>query len=388
MKEVSGTQGYVQGGYSCFFGGRKTGENKSETESLMDAISKRKQEIYDKVRKGETETSIPIGAQSFTMRQWNKMMRSVDKAIDDMQERVRKDGEKQEQKVKAKKENSITTDMLEELLGIDIRKEKGLSEGEIYYQITGTERFRQDNSLYTVEKGEEGMFSITDKTTGYTYRFAEGGCKLQTDRATGRSFLIPCGDSAMGGNIMAADDTLKSMLARYFGTDKLEEGELTGYTFDRNAATGIEIMIPDGMKGKTAHILFQSKGDVEAYRKLAETYKTKYPNLVQSDEMASFYASIEIEGLCHRTATGILYTNAQGVSYADENDPEKSWSLLFDRQSESNYDMIMEMMEEIIENGKDMQECQEWEKRLDKRMASYRKVEFDPFAQEFYILST
>lgn len=383
MKEVSGTQGYVQGGYSCFFGGRKTGENKSETESLMDAISKRKQEIYDKVRKGETETSIPIGTQSFTMRQWNKMMRSVDKAIDDMQERVRKDGEKQEQKVKAKKENSITTDMLEELLGIDIRKEKGLSEGEIYYQITGTERFRQDNSLYTVEKGEEGMFSITDKTTGYTYRFAEGGCKLQTDRATGRSFLIPCGDSAMGGNIMAADDTLKSMLALYFGTDKLEEGELAGYTFGRNAATGIEIMIPDGMKGKTAHILFQSKGDVEAYRKLAETYKTKYPNLVQSDEMASFYASIEIEGLCHRTATGILYTNAQGVSYADENDPEKSWSLLFDRQSESNYDMIMEMMEEIIENGKDMQECQEWEKRLDKRMASYRKVEFDPFAQEF-----
>ena len=250
MKEVSGTQGYVQGGYSYFFGGRKTGENKSATESLMEAIGKRKQEIYDKVRKGETETSIPIGAQSFTMRQWNKMMRSVDKAIDDMQERVRKDGEKQEQTVKVKKENSITTDMLAELLGIDIRKEKGLSEGEIYYQITGTERFKQDNALYKVEKGEEGMFSITDKTTG------------------------------------------------------------------------------------------------------------------------------------------ILYTNAQGVSYADENDPEKSWSLLFDKQSESNYDMIMEMMEEIIENGEDMRECQEWEKRLDKRMASYRKVEFDPFAQEFYILST
>ena len=44
----------------------------------------------------------------------------------------------------------------------------------------------------------------------------------------------------------------------------------------------------------------------------------KYPNLVQSDEMAAFYASIEIEGLCHRTNTGILYTNADGVSYADE----------------------------------------------------------------------
>ena len=59
-------------------------------------------------------------------------------------------------------------------------------------------------------------------------------------------------------------------------------GELAGYTFSRNAATGIEIMIPNGMKGKMAHILFQSKADVEAYKKLVETYKAKYPNLVQS----------------------------------------------------------------------------------------------------------
>jgi hypothetical protein len=383
MGKVTDTQGYVQNGYDYFFTKRKTGQKEQQTESLMDAISKRKQEIYEKVRRGETETSIPIGAESYTMKQWNKMMRSVDKAIDDMQERIRKDSEKQEEKIKVKKENSITTDMLSELLGIDIRKEKGLSEGEIYYQITGTERYKQDNSQYTVEKGEEGEFLITDKTTGYTYRYDENGCKLQTDRATGRSFLIPCGNSAMGGNIMAVDETLKSMLAQYFGTDKLEEGELTGYTFSRNAATGIEIMIPDGMKGKMAHILFQSKADVEAYHKLADTYKTKYPNLVKSDEMASFYASIEIEGLCHRTSTGILYTNAQGVSYADENDPEKSWALVFDNQSESNYDMIMGMMDEILENGKDIRKCQEWERRLDGQTASYQKVEFDSFAREF-----
>ena len=58
-------------------------------------------------------------------------MRSVDKAIDDMQERIRKDSEKQEEKIKVKKENSITTDMLSELLGIDIRKEKGLTQDQL-----------------------------------------------------------------------------------------------------------------------------------------------------------------------------------------------------------------------------------------------------------------
>ena len=125
-------------------------------------------------------------------------------------------------------------------------------------------------------------------------------------------------------------------------------------------------MIPDGMKGKMAHILFQSKADVDAYNKLVQTYKVKYPNLVQSDEMAAFYASIEIEGLCHRTNTGILYTNADGVSYADENDAEKNWFILFGTQSEENYDMLMDMMEELIQNGKDVSERQEWERLFDK----------------------
>ena len=115
-----------------------------------------------------------------------------------------------------------------------------------------------------------------------------------------------------------------------------------------------------------AHILFQSKADVDAYNKLVQTYKVKYPNLVQSDEMAAFYASIEIEGLCHRTNTGILYTNADGVSYADENDAEKNWFILFGTQSEENYDMLMDMMEELIQNGKDVSECQEWERLFDK----------------------
>lgn len=378
MGGVSNAQAYSRVENSGFFGSRRTGSDERGGESVkdiidrikdigemdtadkMDVIGKRKREIVEKVRRGETETSIPIGAQSYTMKQWNKMMRSVDKAIDDMQERIRKDEEEQERKIKKKRSGSITEDMLSELLGIDIKAEKSVAKGVLYYQITGKERFGQDNCLYSIQDNGGGSFSITDKTTGYTYKFMEDGCQLQMDKISGRSFLIPCGDFGMSGNIMVVDDTLKTMLAQYFGTDGLEEGELTGYTFSRNAATGIEIMIPDGMKGKTAHILFQSEADVEAYRKLVETYRMKYPNLVQSDEMAAFYASIEIEGLCHRTETGILYTNAGGVSYVDENDTEKSWSLLFAEQSEENYGIIMEMMEEIIESGRDIRERREW----------------------------
>jgi len=379
MGGISNAQMYVRTGGEDFFNkgragkGRKEGEGsksiqdfigkEEDTDDKMDIIRKRKEEIIDKVRRGETEPSIPIGAGSYTMKQWNKMMRGLDKAIDDMQERIRKDAERAEKKRK----DPVTADILEQLLGVDVEKEKSVAKGDLYYQITGKERFAQDNSLYRIADSGGGAFLITDKTTGCVYEFTENGCRLQTDKSTGRTFLIPCDDFGMSGSIMAADDTLKTMLAQYFGADRLEEGELTGYTFRRNEATGIEIMIPKGMEGKMAHILFQSKADVEAYEQLVQTYKTKYPNLVQSDEMAAFYASIEIEGLCHRTATGILYTNAQGVSYADENDPEKNWALLFDEQSEENYRMIMDMMEEIIKSGKDVRERQEWERRIGEK---------------------
>ena len=376
MSSISNTQRYVRTGEEDFFHkgraekGRKEGEGpksirdfigkEEDADDKMDIIRKRKEEIVDKVRRGETETSIPIGAGSYTMKQWNKMMRGLDKAIDDMQERIRKD----EERVEKKRKDPVTADMLEQLLGVDVKKEKAAAKGDLYYQITGRERFAQDNSFYSIQDDGGGVFLVTDKTTGCVYKFAEDGCRLQTDKSTGRTFLISGNDFGAFGNIMAADDTLKAMLAQYFGAEGLEEGELTGFTFRRNEATGIEIMVPKGMEGKTAHMLFQSKADVEAYERLVQTYKTKYPNLVQSDEMAAFFASIEIEGLCHRTATGILYTNADGVSYADENDPEKSWFLLLDGQSEENYKMIMDMMEEIIKDGKDVRERREWEKRM------------------------
>lgn len=107
---------------------RITDGDEMSTADKMDIISRRKREIVEKVKRGETETSIPIGAQSFTLKQWNKMMRSVDKAIDDMQDRIRKDEEEQERQVKKKRSNTITSDMLSELLGIDIRADENTPE--------------------------------------------------------------------------------------------------------------------------------------------------------------------------------------------------------------------------------------------------------------------
>lgn len=88
-----------------------------DTNSLMKELCKYKEEILEKVKKGETEPSFSIGASSFTFKQWDKLMQRVDEAIDDMQARVEQEKEEQEKNNKKKEEDIITMEMLEELLG-------------------------------------------------------------------------------------------------------------------------------------------------------------------------------------------------------------------------------------------------------------------------------
>lgn len=86
---------------------------RQDRNGLMEELCKYKEEILEKVNKGDTEPSFSIGASSFTLKQWDKLMNYVDKAIDDMQDKVDAEEEKQEKK----KDNMITEQMLEELLG-------------------------------------------------------------------------------------------------------------------------------------------------------------------------------------------------------------------------------------------------------------------------------
>lgn len=101
---------------------RKAARDKGETngftgyEEGMDYIAKKKEEILDKVKRGETEVSVPMGADSFTDTQWNKLIKNVDEAIDDMQESVKREKEEAEEKALEKKENEITEQMLDRLL--------------------------------------------------------------------------------------------------------------------------------------------------------------------------------------------------------------------------------------------------------------------------------
>ncbi len=59
------------------------------TEEIMKMISNRKNEILEKVKKGETEPVIQIGAQAYTEKQWKRMLESFDDTEKDIKDRIR-----------------------------------------------------------------------------------------------------------------------------------------------------------------------------------------------------------------------------------------------------------------------------------------------------------
>lgn len=65
-------------------------ENKlMSTEEIMKLISERKSEILEKVKKGETEPVIQIGAQAYTEKQWKRMLESLDDSEKDFKDKIK-----------------------------------------------------------------------------------------------------------------------------------------------------------------------------------------------------------------------------------------------------------------------------------------------------------
>ncbi len=61
----------------------------------MNAVIERKEEILQKLENGDTEESIQTGGESFTRKEWERMMRSFDKIQDGIREEIEQRAEEQ-----------------------------------------------------------------------------------------------------------------------------------------------------------------------------------------------------------------------------------------------------------------------------------------------------
>ncbi len=80
------------------------------TEEIMQMISKRKSEIMEKVKKGETEPVIQIGGQAYTEKQWKRMLESFDDTEEEMKNMIKEALEKYKKAQYKEKESEAASD--------------------------------------------------------------------------------------------------------------------------------------------------------------------------------------------------------------------------------------------------------------------------------------
>ena len=91
----------------------KSAENEEKTD-LLGQLTAYQQELYYKIINGETERTFAIGAQEFTVREWDKFVERFDESEEYVKESMEEEiAERQED---AKKQNLITEEMIEKLL--------------------------------------------------------------------------------------------------------------------------------------------------------------------------------------------------------------------------------------------------------------------------------
>lgn len=125
----------------------------------------------------------------------------------------------------------------------------------------------------------------------------------------------------------------------------------------------------------TKDTFYEAEASIQ-FQDLANTYRQNYPGLVRNDDMAAFYAAIEIEGMARRTEHGILTINAEGMSYNDESstleDYSKNWSVKF--KSAGMYELVMEFVDSHIGNKSELELFKPFQELFEKNNCEYERI--------------
>lgn len=93
-----------------------------DRQDMIDYIRQRAQVIMEKVLKGDTETKIQIGGAEYSEEEWDKILRRVDEAIQNMKEETQEEKEKREETQNGEKQSKL--DVAQELME-EINRDRG-----------------------------------------------------------------------------------------------------------------------------------------------------------------------------------------------------------------------------------------------------------------------
>lgn len=350
-----------------------------QDKNYQELISEGKNEIYEKVKNGDTEESFQIGGSSFTEKEWDKLLAEVDDITEEMREAMREEHEKRfaeavKETTSSTVNNTGETDLVSKLFETQNSEIK----------VSNFKEHETPNYKFVPEPdiGSGGMRIL--KNGQSVAVFSVDDLKIRVDEKTGTRLLI----SEMGGfggawyDAIPVDAELENGLAEAIGVDDIPEVELEGYYIGTHAGTGIQYVMRPGDEGRGGKVLLRNAGDVAKYNALAEEYYNRYPNLVTSQEAGRIYASFEICGMQERTSTGFVNIRYDSISYHDNFDYKKNWSA---KLTGDTWDMLWQWLEENRSRMEKVGEFSTWGNIINKLGGSYERVWSDEELKQGYL---
>ena len=350
-----------------------------ENTDYQKILSERKNEIYEKVKNGDTEESFQIGGSSFTEKEWDKLLAEVDDITEEMREAMREEHEKRfAEAVKETTSSTINntgeTDLVSKLFETQNSEIK----------VSNFKEHETPNYKFVPEPeiGSGGMRIL--KNGQSVAVFSVDDLKIRVDEQTGTRVLISeiPGFGNSWYDAIPVDAELENGLAEAIGVDDIPEVELEGYYIGTHAGTGIQYVMRLGDEGRGGKVLLRNAADEAKYNALAEEYYNRYSNLVTSPEFGRIYASFEICGMQERTATGFVNIRYDSISYHDNFDYKKNWSA---KLTGDTWDMLWQWLEENRSRMEKVGEFSTWGNIINKLGGSYERVWSDEEILQGYL---
>ena len=350
-----------------------------ENTDYQKILSERKNEIYEKVKNGDTEESFQIGGSSFTEKEWDKLLAEVDDITEEMREAMREEHEKRFAEA-VKETTSNSTDNVNETDIVSKLFETQNSE----IKVSNFKEHETPNYKFVPEPeiGSGGMRIL--KNGQSVAVFSVDDLKIRVDEKTGTRVLISeiPGFGNSWYDAIPVDAELENGLAEAIGVDDIPEVELEGYYIGTHSRTGIQYVMRTGDEGRGGKVLLRNAGDVAKYNALAEEYYNRYPNLVTSQESGRIYASFEICGMMERTETGFVRIGFDNISYNDNFDYKKNWSA---KLTGDTWEMLWKWLEENRNRMEKVGEFSTWGNIIDELGGSYERVWSDEEILQGYL---
>lgn len=337
-------------------------------------LEKYGEQIKEKIKNGDTEPTYQIGGQTFTEAEWKKLIEKMDKDIEQIQAEQAERLEKQ----KAETVSSSSTVSETDSIVSEAQIQKLLEDTKI--GVTSPE-VTTDNYKINYDS-EANCFDVYDKQGNHLGAFDYDDIYIQRDSNTGTEVLVS-EHGTMSYDAIPLDNELKSAFANMLGVDNLETKELQGYSVKTHSGTGIQYLQKDDEVGKGGKLLIRSEADQKAFEELADIYATKYPNLIKDNNAALIYAELEIKGLAQHTPNGIITMGYDAVSYNDETDEKRNWSVLF-TDKDNSYQTIIDALKEGNNSLSDLEAIKSWKDIL-AATNGYERVWSDAEEKQGYL---